>query len=400
MYPRRDFVKELLALGLIPGLTPAAGGLLQQGGAAAVPEPDAESAKFWTDFLDYQSVPAAFNERSRGNAADNGGDAREPFFLHFGTRGLQPAEDLGPADLLPSGDVTVTLNVGGFRPSDADRLAFDKFVNAQLRIDVVQQQPVLDTLDLMAWCAIAAVHPDRTNKLPPLENLSFDPSESWQRNVTLPGGAGSWAVNIFAEKQESTFSKVLNVITGGVDRFAPALGLPEISRTALKAFNKVYSNFANRPQYLFRGNPVSVYATGAALRAQSSLRGVPLRSGTYVIVPNDHLKYLANEKLENYELSRGGLIVPQGTTTLQARDRGLTTMPQITYATIDVTVKAVPASCGAARTTPAAADTPAPGAAQPAANTPARGTAPPTTPTPATPAGRTGGSGRQGGRGQ
>jgi hypothetical protein len=396
MYPRRDFMRELLSLGLIPGLGPAAGDLFQQGTAAPAPgsEPDPDSAKFWTDFLDYQSVPAAFNARSRGNAADTAGDAREPFFLHFGTRGLQPAEDLGPADLLPSGDVTVTLNVGGFRPSDADRLAFDKFVNAQLRIDVVQQQPVLDTMDLMAWCAIAAVHPDRTNKLPPLENLSFDPSaESWQRSITLPGGAGSWAVNIFAEKQESTFSKVLNVITGGIDRFAPALGLPEISRTALKAFNKVYSNFASRPQYLFRGNPVSVYATGAALRAQSSsLRGIPLRSGTYVIVPNDHLKYLANEKLENYELNRG-LIVPQGTTTLQARDRGLTTMPQITYASIDVTVKAVQASCGTARTGQAAAEPATARPTEPVANAPARGT--PAATTPSTPAGRTGGAGRK-----
>ena len=151
-------------------------------------------------------------------------------------------------------------------------------------------------------------------------------------------------------------------MTGGIDRFAPALGLPEISRTALKGFNKIYGNFANKPQYLFRGNPVSIYATGSALRSQTSVRGVPLRTGTYVIVPNEHLKYLVDEKLENYELRRG-LIVPQGTTTLQARDRGLTTLPRITYATIDVTVKAAPASCGgggqaqpAAEPTPAAPD--------------------------------------------
>ena len=71
----------------------------------------------------------------------------------------------------------------------------------------MQQQPLLDTLDLLAWAAIAAVHPDRTNKLPPLENLSFDPAESWQRNITLPGGAGSWAINIFAEKEESGFRR-------------------------------------------------------------------------------------------------------------------------------------------------------------------------------------------------
>jgi hypothetical protein len=394
MYPRRDFVKDLFAAGLLPGLAPAAGAaaFLPQA-AGQTPEPDPESAKFWSEFLDYQSIPVSMKSGAavRSSGADAGGDAREPFFLHFGAQGLKAAEDLAEGDLLPGGDVTIGLSVAGFRPADADRQAFERFVNAQLRIDVVQSNPILDTLDVLAWAAIAAVHPDRTNKLPPLENLSFAPGETWQRmqNIALPGGEGSWAVNIFAERQESAFTKILRAITGGVDKFAPALGLPEISKTALRAFNRVYASFAERPQFIFKGNPVAIYATGAALRSQSSSRGVPLKTGTYVMLPNEHLKYLGDEKLENYEIRRG-LIVPRGTTTIQARDRALTTLPNITYATLDVTVKPTSTGCnqrGGAQAQPPIQNSAPPGDAQPR-NQPAG--EPPTSPADPTGRGRSG----------
>ena len=65
-------MKELLSLGLIPGLGPAAGDLFQQGAAGPVPQPDAASAKFWTDFLDYRSVPRLVERAIAGQRPERG----------------------------------------------------------------------------------------------------------------------------------------------------------------------------------------------------------------------------------------------------------------------------------------------------------------------------------------
>jgi hypothetical protein len=199
----------------------------------------------------------------------------------------------------------------------------------------------------MAWTALAVLHPDRANKLPPLENLSFDPGAAWEKmqNIILPGGKGSWAVNLFAQKKESGFAKFLGVLTKEVDRFAPALGLPEISRTALQAFNTVYGSLNDNVEHLFKCNPIPVFATSASMRASGGSRALPLRTGTYVLIPVAHMRRLEQKDLDACEV-KAGLLVPRNTPSIEVHAAALRTLPAVTYATIDVNVRPAPLACG------------------------------------------------------
>jgi hypothetical protein len=341
--PRRDFMKELLAAGLFPGLAPfaqQAGRLLQQPGVAAqLLEPDPDAFTFWNDFLGSRAAPAA----QAGPALARGradGLEREAFFFHYGPHGIQPAMDLPSTDLLPSGDVSLSVNVVAFRPGNEDRALFERVENAQLRLDFVQETPILDFIDTMAWTALAALHADRTKKLPPLQNLAFDPGASWQKmqNIVLPGGHGLCAVNLYAQQKASFLCQLIGVITKEVDRFAPVLGLPGISTAALQSFNAFYGALHSSPEYLFKSNPVPVFATASAMTGTVASRGLPLRSGTYMLVPVAHAQTLSSDRLSPFDLSQG-LLVPKNTPTNQVQMAALTTLPEITYATIDVNVK-------------------------------------------------------------
>jgi hypothetical protein len=339
MPARRDFMKDVLTAGLLlPGLSPAvaaaAEALQQSGAAAAFPDVDQAAYEFWTDFLTKRGVPGA-----RGSAT---GVEREVFFFHDGSQGLHAAMDLRPADLVPTGDVTVSLNVVAFKPSDADRNNFERIQNAQLRLDLAQDKPILELVDTMVWTAIAALHPDRTKKLPPLQNLAFDPGATWQKmqNIPLPGGQGLWAVNLFGQRKESFFSQLMRTITKEVDRFAPVLGLPGISTTALQSFNAFYGLCQSGVEYLLKSNPVPVFATSSAMQAGIASRSLPLRSGTYVLVPVEHAQSLGSDRLAAYEL-RQGYIVPKKTDSTDVWAVAAKELSDVTYATIDVNVKPV-----------------------------------------------------------
>ncbi len=381
---RRDFVKDLCAFGLLPAVAPgvATDAFAQQAAAAFEgAATDRAAYQFWSEFLDYRSTQVTWPPSSRGLTPSGGpaasGVDREPFFFHAGPSGLRPAIDIPAADLLPGGDVAVSVNVVAFRPSDDDRATFERLQSAQLRLDLVQERPVLDILETLAWTAIAALHPDRMSRLPPLENLSFDPSAGSQKmgSMLLPGGEGAWSVNLVAQKKESALSRFLTILTGEIDRFAPALGLPEISKVALGSFNKVYGALHQDAQSIFKMNPIQVFATSAAMGNRVS-RGLPLRSGTYVLVPNQHVATLTPEEMDSVELKQG-LLVPKNTPSMSLPEAAKSTFRNITYTTIDVVVKPaqVPNGCGGSGG----------GAPQRGAGTPQRGAAPPASAPPAQP---------------
>jgi hypothetical protein len=345
LYPRREFLSGLIAAGTVPALAPALSAameMIDQGGAAA--RPDQDAMEFWNNFLDKQTTPASRVPvgRPRGGVV-----GREPFFFHDGKSGLLPAVDISESDLVDAGDVNVSLNLAAFKPANADRATFERLQTAQLRIDVMQSISIVDVLDTLAWTAIALLRPDAQNKLPPIQNLSFDPGESWKKmqNIVLPKGQGKWAVNLFMQRSSGIFGQVLQVMSKEVGRFAPALGLPGITVTALQSFNQFYGAIQSQPEYLFRSNPVPIFATAAAARMGPRSSGIPLRSGTYVLVPIDQASALPDAKLSTLELKRG-LLVPKNTDSRDVFDAAQAELPNVTYATMDVIVKSAQLPCG------------------------------------------------------
>lgn len=344
---RRDFLTGLLATGAVPAIAPAllaaADAADQRGGQAAPFEPDQATYDFWNDFLSSKSVPPSKLPTGRSRDPEGG---REAFFFHNGKQGLHSALDIPPSDLVADGDVNVSLNVAAFKPSDTDRATFESLQSAQLRLDFVQNVPVVDLVDTMAWTAVALLQPDKQKKLPPIQDLTFDPATAWKKmqNIVLPKGQGSWALNLYAQKADGFMSNLLRVLGTEIGRWTPVFGLPGISTTALQSFNQFYGYFHSKPQYLFRSNPVPVFATANSLKAGTSSHGLPLQTGSYVLVPIDQSGELTDDKLKTFELNQG-YIVPKGTPSQLVHNVAKDTLKTVTYATIDVTVKPAALPC-------------------------------------------------------
>ena len=186
---------------------------------------------------------------------------------------LRLATSIDSGELLDHpGDISANVAVEGFHMAGEDRDKFNQLQSAQLRLDMVQNQSLLpEYLDTMAWMSLAGLFPDSTGKLPPLQDLSFNPSSGSQKMsaMVLPGGSGQMAVNLSMTHKASTFYLVIKNLTNEVGRFAPLIGLPAISVTALKGFCNLYGAMEQRTTFLLNSMPKAGLrdATGTAAGA-------------------------------------------------------------------------------------------------------------------------------------
>lgn len=343
MPARREFLTGLAAVAGLPAVTPAlsaAAELFEQGGAAT--GADRTNVEFWNSFLDNRAAPLAqVPARTRGE--DPG---REPFFFHQTTNGLIPAVDIPIAELVSDGDVSVTVNMSRFRPSNEDRSSFEKFQSAQLRLDFLQDVSLVEVLDTLAWTVVASLTATKEKKLPPIQELSFDPGTAWKKvqNVLLPKGQGRWALNLFTQRPDPLWQRILQTSITQIGRWAPLIGLGAISQTGLQSFNQFYGAWHNQPEYLFKSTPVSIFATGGAFKGNPTVRAMPLRTGSYVLVPIAHAAEMRNAVVRDLEVKQG-MLVPRGTESALVWEAAKTTVPNVTYATLDVLVKPVVVPC-------------------------------------------------------
>jgi hypothetical protein len=351
---RRSFFRDVLFGSALagffnarPSVAEAVLNALQQSGDGAPPEGEHNSKNFWDSF-----VPAAQPETSgvhsrgflsnltKSNKANTGAADvnRQLDWLHYDKdKGLRYASAIDESELLeyPEGtDTTASVNVGGFRMAGDDRQNFERLQSAQLRIDVLQSKALLNLLDPMAWTCLAALYPDKAGQLPPLQNLSFDPGSAWDKmqKIILPGGAGQLAVNVSMAHKESAFVTVLKTINSEVGRFAPVLGLPAISTTALSSFCTLYGSLEQRTTFLLNGFPQQAFTTRGARAAAQTTNGINLIPGDYVLVPHMYSAPL-EPQFANLEL-RQGFLVPKGSKTdSSVYDLAAKFTPDVTYVT-------------------------------------------------------------------
>ncbi len=262
---------------------------------------------------------------------------------------LRLATSIDPTELMDhDGDISASVAVNGFHMAGEDRDTFDKLQSAQLRIDTVQNQSLMpEYLDTMAWMSLAGLFPDASGKLPPLQDLSFNPSQSSQKmsSMVLPGGSGQIAVNLSMTHKESTFYVIIKNLTNEVGRFSPLIGLPAISVAALKGFCNLYGAMEQRTTFLLNSMPKSAYATQLARAAAQTSSGLNLVPGDYVLVPNAHSAELT-PYLDKLEM-RQGYLVPKGSpATTSVYDLAASMKPDITYLSANIGLKplATPAS--------------------------------------------------------
>ena len=262
---------------------------------------------------------------------------------------LRLASSIDTNELLDHpGDISASVAVNGFHMAGEDRDTFNKLQSAQLRLDMVQNESLMPQyLDTMAWVSLAGLFPDSSGKLPPLQDLSFDPSKGSQKmsQIVLPGGSGQVAVNLSMTHKESTLYSIIKNLTNEVGRFSPLLGLPSISVAALKGFCNLYGAMEQRTTFLLNSMPKSAYATQLARAAAQTNAGLNLVPGDYVLVPNAHSAVLT-PYLDKLEM-REGYLVPKGSPkTTSVYDLAATMKPDITYLSTNIGLKPLAISAG------------------------------------------------------
>ena len=355
---RREFFRDLLFTGSLGGLLSARPGLAESLASAlndnddVPPAGEHDSKSFWSSFVTEAQQPST-GVHSRGlfsSHKDATGAAdvnRQIDWLHYDPdQGLRYASAVDASELMEypdDTDMTASVNVGGFRMAGEDQQKFEKLQSAQLRIDVLQRKSLLNLLDPMAWTCLAALYPDKMGQLPPLQNLSFDPGSAWDKmqKIILPGGSGQLAVNVSMAHRESAFVTVLKNINSEVGRFAPILGLPAISTTALSSFCTLYGSLEQRTTFLLNGFPQQAYTTRGARASANTSAGLNLVPGDYVLVPHVYAAQL-EPYFQKVEL-RQGFLVPKGSTTNSSiYDLAGKFTPDVTY--ISANLKLSPVS--------------------------------------------------------
>jgi hypothetical protein len=302
-----------------------------------------DSKSFWDSFgevADSSGGGSPQGVHGRGlihkSTADTGPKdlARQIDFFHYTSdKTLRYANTIDAKEMMDHvGDITAAVNVSGFRLAGEDREQFDKLQSAQLRIDVLQNKSLMNILDPMAWTSLAALFPDKSGKLPPMQDLSFDPATTWEKmqKIILPGGVGKWAINLSMAHKESQFISIMKTLTTEVNRFAPVLGLPAISMTALKGFCTLYGAFEQRTTFLLNSFPQLAFATQAAREAAETQQGVNLVTGDYILVPHAYNEQLA-PYLDKLELRQGYLVSKDAPSSSSIFDIAMNLKPDITY---------------------------------------------------------------------
>jgi len=348
---RRTFFRDLIFTGSLGGLLSARPGLAETlidafNNDDAPPAGEHNSMSFWSNFVpEAEASSSGVHSRSLfGSHKETTGAAdvnRQIDWIQYDPdKGLRYASAVEPSELLEypaETDITASVNVGGFRMAGEDQEKFEKLQSAQLRIDVLQRKSLLNLLDPMAWTCLAALYPDKAGQLPPLQNLSFDPGSAWEKmqKIILPGGSGQLAVNVSMAHRESSFVAVLKTINSEVNRFAPVLGLPAISTTALNSFCTLYGSLEQRTTFLLNGFPQQAYTTRGARASSTTTAGLNLVPGDYVLVPHVYAAQL-EPHFQNLEL-RQGFLVPKGSSTnASIYDLAGKLTPDVTYITANL----------------------------------------------------------------
>jgi hypothetical protein len=355
---RRHFVADASALGLLAAFLPELAAA--QNASPQAPDEDTphDSYNFWNGFFDsVNPYSSTYGQKTatRGPVDRLPDPAARTQYLHYKSdeKKLRYATDIDKAELLDhDGDVAVSIGLSQYRPGSGD----SNVHASQLRVDATQVHPYMNIVAPLAWTAIASLMPNKTGKIPSLDQLGFKSIQATQgtSKILLNQGTGKLAVNISKAAAKSVFVKALNVMITGAKMAAPLASLPAISVPALSSFTEVLSYWEDRTKFLMAGNLTSVVATQQALAdPEREDHYIGLIPGDYLMVPQKHTADLAKE-LPNLDLVQGYLVRKDADQNVPLETRAQDAIPGITYASMRVSVAPLDVSA-AAKTTPSGA---------------------------------------------
>ena len=327
-YARRNFLNTVGLASAAPMLLRAMSFDSQQTSAA-----DQGALDFWTsDVRQPAGGRGLFHEKSR--------ITRRATFLFYGKESeFQPASEVSADDLPDDGDVGLVLRINSFRPSASDGVVVNDSKCSSLRLDLQQGVPLEGLTEPLAWTAVASMF-TADKKFSDYRDFSFDPKSAWGKLpvVPLPSGIGFWTWNFFVQKHESLWGRVMKTF-GQASNMMGSLGLPGIAETALKAVDGLVGFLQSRESsdWLLQSVNIPFFGTKAG-RARIPGRALPLKTGDYIVLAEEHASALIGHK--DLELV-DGLLVPRRTTGRNLSAVAAEVLPQISYLCFSVSTPAL-----------------------------------------------------------
>lgn len=339
---RRDFFRHsgetVLWTALLAGL--------EAGAQDETEEPLAPGETDFTEFWRQAFAPPSAPRRGEGKPAAGS----EIQFVQFGPKGPRRVEEIAktPSDLSPvAGDVMLDITPGRFRSGNsAGEGSQGEFVDtAQLRIDIRQTQAFQNILPMLAWASAAAVSLEKKTKMPSIQGLDFKTvaGDSAISQILLPGGTGSFQLNVTVASKPSPFLKALQELVTVAESVVPVLGLPAISLPALMGFSLLCGKLEGRGRYLIStSEPQEIAVTQTAWPSHSS-RALPFPPGDYLMYPFGQ-DALVLPEFKDLTIENGYLINGKLDPSLTATERAEKTAPGLTYVTMRVSASPIKAT--------------------------------------------------------
>ena len=294
---------------------------------------DSETYKFWTSVV--RTPSQHFGKPVRA------GHVLKPEFVFFDQKlGFQRSSNIDDSQFPKNGNVDITLQVLGFRPSHASAAAFLDAQSGSLRIDLKQTVPLPSLQEALAWTAMAAFVPKSASQLPDLKSLSFDPGKTWGQlyKIPLTNGLGFWSWNFFVKKPKGFWGNFIEIFRKADQFVFPLLSLPGIATTALSSIDQMlgYIQATGSSSWIFQSQDMPVYATLEGKSQTAS--GLPLRTGLYVIIPDDAQQISAFGDASKELEIQNGYLVRKGTDPFKWELNAALQIPMVDYLIVHVKV--------------------------------------------------------------
>jgi hypothetical protein len=380
---RRDFVfgtpLALLALDEL--------GSVGLGAAPAASASDIEALNFWLNgaglppsLIQSASAEALRNAQSRAaDAGPTGNFAREPVFLHWDEtqNTLIDAVDIDKKMLAPeSGDAQVDLQLLRLRLNSQEQKQFESFTSGGIYVELQQGGQQQDSTPstasssgaapvAMASTVFSAFFPSASGakgksagggtpsgSAPAsgaAKSSSAGPPIPLQtprdaQTLALPKGTGRGLFNTFLKDRKKTvFGQFLDMFAGSnsSSTYSQLLSIPLIATPALKAIQSLVSNLqlhGSDQAVVMQAPRVDLAATTDALSSLDGLiKPLPLRTGSYVAIPREHVALIKND-MDKYAIL-DGFLVPKGTKDLDLTpDMTRQTVAGVSYLSLGVKV--------------------------------------------------------------
>jgi len=302
-------------------------------------------AGYWSNFYDDTVTTKGANKAALANPK------RKTVYLHSPDSGqaVVYAENI-PKTQLPaiSGDVLVKMAVSQYRPGHGD-ISTDV---SHLRIDATQTFDYMNLVAPLSWAVLASLAPPTTTqmaKLPTLDQLGLNAQQAQDKagqnlhQMTLPSGLGKLAVNV-TKPSNPVFAEIIKTTSTAVSAGLSMMVLPAISVPAIKIFSELLGKWQGHATVIMNGNLTPVVATSTTpADVPMPQDPMPLPSGYYVMVPEEHQAEL-NSELPQLVVQNGFLVHKDAAQTDDLQTRASKAVPGVSYATLRMYCSKAPAN--------------------------------------------------------